>query len=137
MMHGKSCVLLSKDALSRSICPRKIWEASQKLTSDSSRPMASSRLCQVTQDAWEGMTFLQNKLHAVEDKLAIEKQWTPDSLEYQHAKGYVHIHTYQRAVDKLEGLVVQSLFELTKANVSQTGENIVFVNHVIQTHRSG
>ncbi|KAF8580833.1 hypothetical protein K439DRAFT_1355894, partial [Ramaria rubella] len=29
--------------------------------------------------------------------------------------------SYQRAVDKLEGLVVQRLFELTKANVSQTG----------------
>jgi hypothetical protein len=35
---------------------------------------------------------------------------------------YIHVRTYQRAVDKLEGLVVQRLFELTKANVSQTGK---------------
>ncbi|KIJ27533.1 hypothetical protein M422DRAFT_190879, partial [Sphaerobolus stellatus SS14] len=34
---------------------------------------------------------------------------------------YIKIHGYQLAVDKLEGLVVQRLFELTKANASETG----------------
>lgn len=34
----------------------------------------------------------------------------------------MNVRTYQKAVDKLEGLVVQRLFELTKANVSQTGK---------------
>ncbi|KAF8576041.1 hypothetical protein K439DRAFT_1368306, partial [Ramaria rubella] len=35
--------------------------------------------------------------------------WTIDSQEYQHATEYLRTRTYQRAVDKLEGLVVQQL----------------------------
>ena len=50
----------------------------------------------------------------------------PESPEFQHASDYLRIRTYQRAVDKLEGLVVQRLFELTKANVSQTGASFFF-----------
>ena len=80
------------------------------------------RMRQVTHDAWEGVLFLQKELHAMEDRLDIAKRWTPDNPEFQHATRYSQIHTFQRAIDKLEGLVVQRLFELNKANVSQTGE---------------
>ncbi|KAF8485674.1 hypothetical protein JB92DRAFT_2620819, partial [Gautieria morchelliformis] len=47
--------------------------------------------------------------------------YTPDTPKYQHALEYIRIRGYQLTVDKLEGLVVQQLFELRKANMSQTG----------------
>ncbi|KAF8580997.1 hypothetical protein K439DRAFT_1250444, partial [Ramaria rubella] len=37
----------------------------------------------------------------------------------------IRIHDYQCAVDKLEGLVIQRLFELTKANVSHTAHTYI------------
>ncbi|KAF8510084.1 hypothetical protein JB92DRAFT_3119260 [Gautieria morchelliformis] len=88
------------------------------------RATDQARLCQVTHDAWEGVVFLQKELEQVEEKLDIGTQWTPEQPEYQRAADYIHTCKFQVAVDKLEGLVVQWLFELTKANVSQTGMDI-------------
>ena len=65
--------------------------------------------------------FLQTQLQDLEGHLDIGECWTPEDAEYQRAMEYQKVRTYQGAVDKLEGLVVQSLFELTKANVSETG----------------
>ena len=53
--------------------------------------------------------------------MQVGKQWTPDSPEYQHA------------IDRLEGLVVQRLFELMKANVSQTGQLATYMHIVRHT----
>ena len=76
----------------------------------------------MTNDAWEGVLFLQNQLQILEEKLDVSERWTRDSAEFKKAEEYLRVRIYQRAVDKLESLVVQRLFELTKANVSQTGE---------------
>ncbi|KAF8580817.1 hypothetical protein K439DRAFT_1619489 [Ramaria rubella] len=81
-----------------------LWENSQKLMADATRAKNQARLRQ-----------------AVEESLDVDEQWTLESPEYRWATEYIRIRTYQRAVDKLEGLVVQRLFELTKANISQTG----------------
>ena len=86
------------------------------------RPKDAAHLRQISRDTWEGVEFLQKELQSVEGQLDVGMRWTPDSAEYQNAVKYLSIRTYQRAVDKLEGLVVQRLFELTKANVSQTGK---------------
>ena len=80
------------------------------------------RLHQVTHDAWESVIFLQTQLQDLEGPLDIGEHWTPEDAEYQRAMEYQWVRTYQVAVDKLEGLVVQRLFELTKANVSETGK---------------
>jgi hypothetical protein len=79
------------------------------------------RLRQVTHDAWEGVLYLQKELQLLEDRLDVGERWTPDSPEDKKASAYMQIRSYQWAVDKLEGLVVQRLFELTKANISGTG----------------
>ena len=42
-------------------------------------------------------------------------------LEWKEAAEYMEIHEYQKALDKLEGLVVQWLFELTKMGLAGTG----------------
>src|SRR5882672_1680710 len=106
---------------------RKLWETSQSLCMASTRTKDKSRLHQVSHDAWEGVVYLQTELQSVEERLQVGERWTPDSPEYQSASKYLCIQTYQRAIDKLEGLVVQRLFELTKANVSQTGQLALYM----------
>jgi hypothetical protein len=57
----------------------------------------------------------------MECKLGIEMRWTPASLEYQDALRYSTTRKYHQALDKLQKLVIQRLFELQKLNLSSTG----------------
>ena len=58
----------------------------------------------------------------MELKLSIVKTWTSDTEEWKDAANLVVSRWYQLCVNKLEELVVKHLFELTKMNLSQTGE---------------
>ncbi|KAG1838864.1 hypothetical protein DFJ58DRAFT_845906 [Suillus subalutaceus] len=49
------------------------------------------------------------------------KCWTPECPEYAMALKYFHECHFVRVVEELEGLVVQCLFELSKANLTGTG----------------
>jgi hypothetical protein len=63
-------------------------------------------------------------INAVEDlerRMGLTERWTPAHEEYQKADEYLKNHRFIRAVEALEGLVVQRLFELSKANLSGTG----------------
>ncbi|KAJ3717531.1 hypothetical protein C8R42DRAFT_587087, partial [Lentinula raphanica] len=71
--------------------------------------------------AIENRDDLKAEVQALEMRLAIKTRWTPDSDEWRVAKDLVHKAKYQRALDKLEGLVVARLFELSKMNMSHTG----------------
>jgi hypothetical protein len=67
---------------------------------------------------------LNLKLNAVQDlerKLGITERWTSNDEEYQKAWKYRNDREFIRAVETLEGLVVQRLFELSKANLKGTG----------------
>jgi hypothetical protein len=57
----------------------------------------------------------------VEEALGIETRWMPDSPEYKEALVTLRERKYRRALDKLERLVVQRLFELTKIGMSGIG----------------
>lgn len=50
------------------------------------------------------------------------QRWTPATQDYQDTIKYIHEHKYRRALDKLQKLVVQRLFELHKLNLAQTGK---------------
>lgn len=58
----------------------------------------------------------------IEVQLGIEKRWDPSSTEYLEILGYLSTRTYQRALENLQRLVVQRLFELHKMNISATGK---------------
>ncbi|KAF9236938.1 hypothetical protein BU15DRAFT_22291, partial [Melanogaster broomeanus] len=47
-------------------------------------------------------------------------RWTPESPEYKASIAYAKHHTFIHAVKELEGLIVQQLFELSKANLAGT-----------------
>lgn len=56
----------------------------------------------------------------------IQQRWTPECPEYVMALKYFHEHRFVHAVEELEGLVVQRLFELSKANLAGTGRCTIF-----------
>lgn len=58
----------------------------------------------------------------MEMKMGIVARWAPDSLEWKAAAEKVSMRQYQRCLDSLEGLIVARMFELSKMNMSQTGE---------------
>ncbi|KAG2108078.1 hypothetical protein DEU56DRAFT_874537 [Suillus clintonianus] len=60
-------------------------------------------------------------VQALECKLEVEKRWTPHDGEWQRVGRLVANRKYQRALDRLEGLIVARIFELTRMNRAGTG----------------
>lgn len=58
-----------------------------------------------------------------EAKLGIESRWTPKSPEYQTILAEIQLRDYRLALDHLEYLVVQRMFELSKLGMSGVGES--------------
>lgn len=69
-------------------------------------------------------------IHAVTDleaKLEITGgRWTHDHPEYIATREYMVQREYHRALDKIQQLVVQRLFELSKANLSGMGKHLLY-----------
>ena len=58
----------------------------------------------------------------MEVSMGIDRRWDPSTPEYMETLGYLSTRTYQRALEELQRLVIQRLFELHKMNISATGE---------------
>lgn len=63
----------------------------------------------------------------MECKLGISQgqRWTPAMPQYISTLKYINEHKYHKALENLQRLVVQRLFELHKLNLSQTGKSSV------------
>ncbi|KZP18222.1 hypothetical protein FIBSPDRAFT_1046284 [Athelia psychrophila] len=70
--------------------------------------------------AFNRVSRAEDLLASLEANLGIVETWTPESADYIHTQTYVKNRKYLRAIDALEALVVQRLFELTKLNHSGT-----------------
>jgi hypothetical protein len=57
----------------------------------------------------------------MEVKMSITARWQPSSAEYINAVQYLGRRKYEKALDHLQKLVVQRLFELHRMNQSQNG----------------
>ncbi|KAG8956492.1 hypothetical protein FRC03_010785 [Tulasnella sp. 419] len=64
---------------------------------------------------------LEKELERVETKMGITETWLPTCPEWKSAMNYIETREYRRAIDKVELLIVQRLFELQKLNLSGTG----------------
>ena len=84
-------------------------------------PAGREALQKVILDAFAQVDQLRHALVALEKLHDITKRWLPSTPEWKDAAVYMEIHDYQKALDKLEGLVVQQLFELTKMGLAGTG----------------
>ncbi|TFK61890.1 hypothetical protein BDN72DRAFT_777748 [Pluteus cervinus] len=69
--------------------------------------------------------------------LGIDARWTKAEPRYQEVAKYIANSNFVQAVEKVEGLVVQRLLELAKANLAETGyKQRQHISHAI-TNRSG
>ncbi|KAG1888202.1 hypothetical protein F4604DRAFT_1877359 [Suillus subluteus] len=57
----------------------------------------------------------------LEEKLGIAETWTEANPDYISTMEYMRSHKFRRVLDNLQRLVVQRLFELSKANMAGTG----------------
>ena len=66
--------------------------------------------------------ILDEQCRAFEDELDLPSRLLPGTPAYEQAQKELAMREYQRAVDELERLVVQRMFELTKLGLSGVGE---------------
>ena len=64
---------------------------------------------------------VQEQVLRIEEAYGIVERWTPMSPEYQEALITLNEQHYRRAVDSLERLIIQRLFELAKLGMSGVG----------------
>ncbi|HEV7736206.1 MAG TPA: hypothetical protein VGO47_02390 [Chlamydiales bacterium] len=76
---------------------------------------------------------MQKAVEDLETKLEIECRWTPPSEEWKSTSKKLAMRNYQLAVDKLEGLVVSRLFEMTKLNQSGLGKYLGNIKSIVLT----
>ena len=71
----------------------------------------------------------QDRVEDIEDQLGIKPldRWTMDQRKYVEMLKYSWRHQFIHAVEELENLVVQRLFELSKANLASTGEVVSYI----------
>jgi hypothetical protein len=65
---------------------------------------------------------ISHTVTAHEAELGVEVRWTPDSPEYKSVLTELYLCDYRHALDHLEYLVVQRMFELSKLGMSGVGE---------------
>ena len=73
---------------------------------------------QTTFDCWKAKN---EEVLRYEEDHNISFRWAPTSQEYVDALTMVHERKYRRAIDDLERLVVQRLFEMTKLGMNGVG----------------
>ncbi|KAG2354598.1 hypothetical protein BDR07DRAFT_1305407 [Suillus spraguei] len=73
--------------------------------------------CHALEDYERNLKLVQ----ALEHNLGINNRWVPEDGEWQKVGRLVANRKYQRALDRLEGLVVARIFELAKMNRAGTG----------------
>ncbi|KAJ7852551.1 hypothetical protein B0H13DRAFT_2238171 [Mycena leptocephala] len=71
--------------------------------------------------ARENYNMVLTDVQESESKMGIQVRWLAESQEWADAAHLVSTKRYRLALMKLEKLVVQRMFELTKMNLSQTG----------------
>lgn len=123
MMQCEYVALLDEYAALKSESER-AYDAWQVLTpEDFAGPMTdrTRRLETQRRTKLEQFRTIERALGEMEIKLAIPKRWDVQSLEYQAGKKYLAEREFNRALDRLEALVVSRLFKLSKMNQSETG----------------
>lgn len=72
-------------------------------------------------DAWKKYTTTEAAVIALEDALGVTERWTADAQQYKAALQKSTEREWRRALDKLELLMIQRMFELAKAHAFGTG----------------
>jgi hypothetical protein len=71
--------------------------------------------------ALQRLQLAMSVVEDVERRMGIAEQWTQENPKYHAAQEYLDNQNFICVVENLESLVVQWLFELSKANLAGTG----------------
>ena len=94
--------------------------------SQSSNTKAKWLEAEQTRSHWQLLVHM-NCANETKQQLGVKEHWTPEDPCYVDALKYINNQTFICAVEHLEELVVQRLFELSKANLAATGMYSHFV----------
>lgn len=61
------------------------------------------------------------EIERIELRMGVVQRWSAEHEQYKAASSYIKIRDYRKALDRVELLIVQRLFELEKLNLSGTG----------------
>jgi hypothetical protein len=131
--HGKffRCITVSGLIFLRN---RGEWEAARSATNVIANtpglPNLYNRILQANRLVLSALTKHSNtdqRVALYENQLNLHSRWEMTSDEYKDVKKKIVEREYRRTLDELERLVVQRLFELTKMNLSGTGQ---LFNHI-------
>ncbi len=84
------------------------------------------RAALLKQHAFENYERATDTLQTFERVHGVTSRWNPESSEWKQAAAYLSTRQYQKALAKLEGLVVTQLIELQKMGLSGTGQTSCF-----------
>ena len=91
-------------------------------------------------DALTAFTAYHDEAQAIELKLGATDRWQKGDRDYIRIQKKLDEEDYDRSMDRLEGLVVARLFELTKMNMAGTGEYpqglLPIVTHLLGRHQA-
>lgn len=100
----------------------------------SANTRATARLEADHRTAMEQQLVAICTVNDLEAKLEITGgRWTHDHPEYIATREYMLQRDYHRALDRIQQLVVQRLFELSKANLSGMGKCLLYYLHSLST----
>jgi hypothetical protein len=79
-------------------------------------------------DALKAKNVAAVDIGLLEGILGLDHRWEPTSAEYLETKKLLVERKYRLALDRLERLIIQRLFELQKVNLVSTGEFFLFLD---------
>ncbi|KAI0058312.1 hypothetical protein BV25DRAFT_1902184 [Artomyces pyxidatus] len=88
---------------------------------DPTKQAFSARLAVAKTHTHENLEQLCQMVQNIEKTRGVTNRWTPSTDGWKRAVEYLATRDYQKVLNKLEGLVVQHLFELAKMGLSGTG----------------
>lgn len=81
----------------------------------------------IRMDTAARLESIESLLAELEEALKIGRRWRRWDLEWLEGARFHAEREYRVAIEKLEGLLVARLFELTKMNKSGTGTHHIFL----------
>lgn len=81
----------------------------------------TARLEVQRQSAMDEALLAIRAISDLETKLQLSVRWVEDDPEYKATLEYIRLRDYHRALDSIQRLVVQRLFEVARANLSGMG----------------
>ena len=137
-MHFPSLPRFSHAAKYEFAC-RSIHAAAQEASHRADRVLLCGETPSVVQEKQKSANGLRTKVRTtferydaalkrvtlIEEELGIEKRWIPGDAEYVSAAKDLQERKYFHALDNLENLVIQRMFELTKLSMSGLGMSLL------------